>query len=64
MRCGMPVQRLQNPFDLLGAFFVLPTEVGGERFGMRSNDLIVVVADEFADDGNLIGKAVGPGRGF
>jgi hypothetical protein len=55
LQLPQPFERLQNPFDLLAAFFVLPAEVGGEGFGVRSGDLMVVVADELADDGDLLG---------
>lgn len=58
-----PFERLQNPLDLLGAFLVLAAEVGGEGFGIRSGDTLVVIGDELADEGDLVGEAVGPREG-
>ena len=57
-----PLQRFQDSLDLVGAFFVFAAEEGGEGFGIRSYDTLVVSADEFAEDGDLVGEAVGPCR--
>ena len=57
-----PPERFQNPLDLVGAFLVLAAEVGGEGFGIWSGDTFVVTGDEFADEGDLLGEAVGPGE--
>ena len=36
-----PLERLQNPLDLLGAFLVFATEIGGKRFGViRSGETL------------------------
>ena len=53
-------QRLQNPLDLLVAFLVLAAEMVGEGFGVRSYDTLVAGGDELAEDGDLLGEAVGP----
>ena len=53
-----PLECLQNPLDLLGAFVVLPAEQGGELFGGGGG----IGADELAEDGDLIRQAVGPGK--
>jgi hypothetical protein len=53
-----PLERLQNPLDLLGAFLVLTAEVGGEGFGGGDG----VGGEELADEGDLIREAVGPGK--
>jgi len=56
-----PLQRFQNPFDLLDAFFVLSAEERRERFGIiRSGDTLVAGANELAEDGDLVGEALGP----
>ena len=58
-----PLERLQNPFNLLGAFFVLAAEEGGEDIGViRSGDTLVAGSDELAEEGDLVGETVGPGR--
>ena len=57
------LERLQNSFDLLAAFLVLPAEEGGEGFGIRSYDTLVVTGDELANDGDLVGEAVWPDDG-
>ena len=62
LQLPQPLERLQNPLDLLGAFLVFPAEVGGEGFGGGRHDILVVVADELAEEGDLLGEAVGPGE--
>ena len=53
-----PLERFPNPLDLLGAFLVFPAEVGGEGFGGG----VGIGADELAEEGDLLGEAVGPGE--
>ena len=43
--------------DLIGALLVLAAEAGGEGFGVLADG-----GQELAEDGDLVGQAVGPGR--
>jgi len=63
LQLPQPLQRFQNPLDLFGAFLVLPAEEARQGFGVRSYDTLVVTADELAEEGDLVGEAVGPGEG-
>jgi hypothetical protein len=64
LKLPQPLERFQNPLDLLAAFFVFAAEEGGERFGIiRSGDIPLAGGDELAEDGDLLGEAIGPGEG-
>jgi len=52
-----PFEALQNPLDLLGAFFVFSAEDVRQSLGViRSGDIPVAGGDELAEDGDLVGE--------
>ena len=51
-------ERFEDAGDLVGAFGAFAAEAGGEVFGAGGG----VGGEELAQEGDLIGEAVGPGQ--